>query len=209
MNTNNKDTLKRTLNVFLVCFLIGLVGFVGYALGSGVFHGSFVVNPTYTYSYAVEISNSTISPTDLLPGGTVSITPTITSKSTGNSYVFLRIECQSVDDGTEGGKLIYDFTDNNDEWTVVKRDGADGYLLVVYGDLSTCTPFAPGAEIDVNGKLTLDIDYAQYATLAEDTDPLKFTVHVCGIHSDAVGDAEAPTGLPLDIYRQYVNEGGV
>ena len=202
MNTNNIDTLKRTLNVFLVCFLLGIVGLVGYALGSGVFHGSFVGNPTYTYSYAVEISDDTISPTDLLPGGIVSITPTITSKSTGNSYVFLRIECQSVDNNP-----IYSYEDQNGVWTVVREN--PGEIIVAYGTGEACTTFAPDQEIEINGKLTLDITNAQYATLAEDTDPLKFTVHVCGIHSDAVGDAEAPTGLPIDIYQQYVNEGGV
>ena len=201
MNTNNKDTLKRTLNVFLVFFLLGLVGFVGYALGSGVFHGSFVGNPTYTYSYAVEISNSTISSADLLPGGTVSITPTITSKSTGNSYVFLRIECQSVEN-----KPIYSFEDLNGDWTEV-RNGVDG-IIVAYGTNEVCTTFTPDEEIELNGKLTLDITNAQYASLADDTDPLKFTVHVCGIHSEKVGDAEAPTGVPLDIYEQYVYEGG-
>ena len=207
--SQNKTVNKKLISIGTAIGIFAAAILIAYAVGSVVFKKSFVVEPTYTYSYDIDLADTTVAVGDLLPGDSFTVSPTITSKSTGNAYVFLRIECNTVDDGTEGGKLIYDFTDNNDEWTVVKRDGADGYLLVVYGDLSTCTPFAPGAEIDVNGKLTLDIDYAQYATLAEDTDPLKFTVHVCGIHSDAVGDAEAPTGLPLDIYRQYVNEGGV
>ena len=206
--SQNKTVNKKLISIGTAIGIFAAAILIAYAVGSVVFKKSFVVEPTYTYSYDIDLADTTVAVGDLLPGDSFTVSPTITSKSTGNAYVFLRIECNTVDDGTEGGKLIYDFTDNNDEWTVVKRDGADGYLLVVYGDLSTCTPFAPGAEIDVNGKLTLDIDYAQYATLAEVTDPLKFTVHVCGIHSEKVGDAEAPTGVPLDIYQQYVNEGG-
>ena len=203
MNIN----ISKPIKTFIFFFILGAVAIVAYALGSGLFHASFSGNPSYTYQYKIELENATIADTDLLPGGSVSINPKITSKSTGDSYVFMRIECKTV-----GDKLIYDFEDEGEDpqWTVVKRDANDGYLLVVYGTESSCNAFAPGAEIDVNGKLTLALDYAEYATLAGTEDPLKFEIHVCGIHSDDVAalNLVAPPTNPLLAYDQYVNEEG-
>lgn len=201
MNIN----LSKPIKTFISFFILGLVAIVAYALGSGLFHASFSGNPNYTYQYEIELENATIASTDLLPGESVSITPKITSKSTGNSYVFMRIHCGTVDN-----KLIYDFEDEDQQWTVVKRDVNDGYLLVVYGSESACSPFAPGAEINVNGKLTLNLDYAEYATLAGTNDPLGFQIHVCGIHSEDVAalNLVAPDPNPLAAYEQYLEEGG-
>ena len=103
-------------------------------------------------------------------------------------------------------KPIYSYEDQGNEWTVV-RSGADG-IIVAYGTDKACSAFAPDEEIEINGKLTLNITNTQYASLADVTDPLKFTVHVCGIHSEKVGDTEAPSGVSLATYEQYVNEGG-
>jgi hypothetical protein len=203
---NESKSIKRASSVFITFFILGLAAVVGLAIGLGVFDISFSGNPNYVYQYEVKLDNAEISSVNLLPGGELSITPKVTSLSTGNTYVFMKIECNTVDDGSGTMVPIYDFTDNDNDWTVVKRDGTDGYVLVVYGTQDTCSTFAPGAEITIDGTLKLDIDYAQYASFAGAEDPLKFTIHVCGIHSDDVLDLQAPSVKPLEAYAQYLIE---
>ena len=198
-----KLNISKPIKTFIFFFILGAVAIVAYAMGAGVFNKSFVVNPNYTYSYDLELENADVAATDLLPGQSVSIQPKIISKSTGNSYVFMRIECGSVNE-----QPIYSFTDEDGLWTVVKTE--PDAILAVYGTSTACSEFTPGQEIDVNGKLTLSLDYAQYADLAGSEDPLKFTVTVCGIHSEdveALGLA-APKSNPLEAYAQYEQEVG-
>ena len=204
MMSQNKTVNKKLISIGTAIGIFAAAILIAYAVGSVVFKKSFVVDPTYTYSYDIDLANTTVAVGDLLPGGSFTVSPTITSKSTGNSYVFVRINCENDSNDT----AIYNFVPAEDSgWTTVKRD--NGIVLVAYGTGSECTKLGAGESVTLDGTVVLDIGYADYAGLAEVGNPLRATFTVCGIHSDQINEQIPETDSnPLLAYDAYVNEAG-
>lgn len=204
MMSQNKTVNKKLISIGTAIGIFAAAILIAYAVGSVVFKKSFVVEPTYTYSYDIDLTNTTVAVGDLLPGDRFTVSPTITSKSTGNSYVFVRINCENDSNDT----AIYNFVPAEDSgWTTVKRD--NGMVLVAYGTKGECTKLGAGDEVTLNGSVVLDIGYADYAQLAGNENPLRATFTVCGIHSDQINEQIPETeSEPLRAYNAYVNEAG-
>ena len=183
--------------------LVLIVG-LAYAANELFFHFSWGVTPNYTYRYEVNVGTADTDVGDLLPGDSFTINPTISSQSTADTYLFFRIDCESID-----GKPIYSFTptgENASDWTVVE-DGSVPGVLVVYGDASTCTVFEPDEKIVLKGKVTLNVTNKEYAALGS-AEKLKATFNVCGVHAGKMGEAEATGSSPAAAYGEHLARGG-
>ena len=193
---SESSTRKKLTSIAITIGIILAAGLIAYAAGSIIFDKSFEVNPTYTYSYDIELQNTSFNEGELLPGDCFTVSTTVKSKSTGNSYMFLEIKCKNdIDD-----KAIYNFVPAaNSGWTTIKRE--DGLVLVVYGLENECS------KLDLSGQVVLDIGYDDYANLASVQDPLKASFTICGIHSDKINEQyDAIESVPDTVYSAYLNE---
>lgn len=127
-----------------------------------------------------------VTPTELGPGDTQSIAPSITNTGTEKMYVFIRINCS--DDG------IYSFTPSG-SWTAV--DAGVGEMVYCYGEPTALTP---GESATLSGTMTVVANNAAFSELADDA--LYYTVTGCAIGVDAESSGAAA------LYNEYLSSGG-
>ena len=159
---------------------------LAYAISSLVTYGSFSVNNAKKHSFTIDLTGQ-VTATELGPGDSQSISPSITNTGTDKMYVFVRINCS--DDG------IYSFTPSGN-WTAVETTNA-GEMVYAYGEP---TAIKPGESVTISGTMTIVASNAVFSELADDA--LFYTVTGCAIGTDAeTSGAEA-------LYNEYLSSGG-
>ena len=198
MNNKHRGIIAA---VVLLCFTAVVV------IASGLLgaHKSYTVTPKGGYAYSINLSGSTAQ-VEIIPGQAFTIDPSITNTSTGNVYMFVRINCPSI--ATENGyKPIYTFTPSEESagsWSEVeslrRADENGAQIVIAYGSESMTT-VEPDDTVQLIGSLTLDVTNKEYKDVKEN---LGVEIHGCAVHSDAEGEELETSADPYEAYQKYL-----
>ena len=183
---NEKTIRQKAASIGIIVGLFFGCVLIAYAISSYVTHSSFSVNNPKKHIFTMDLTGQ-VTPTELGPGDTQSIAPSITNTGTEKMYVFIRINCSDNN--------IYSFTPSG-SWSLVDT-GVAGEMVYAYGEPTALTP---GESATLSGTMTVVASNAVFSELAEDA--LYYTVTGCAIGVDAESSgAEA-------LYNEYLSSGG-
>ena len=198
MNNKHRGIITTLI---LLCFTAVVV------IASGLLgaHKSYKVTPKGGSTYSIDLTGSTSS-VEIIPGQAFPIDPEITNTSTGNVYMFVRINCPSI--ATDGVyKPIYTLTVSEESagnWSEVTSlchaDENGAQIVIAYG-ADSMSPVEPDDAVQLLGSLTLDVTNKEYKDVK---DNLGVEIHGCAVHSDKEGDEAEVSADPYEAYQKYL-----
>lgn len=194
---------RITAGILAVIVFSGIIVIASGLLGG---HASYTVSPTAGYAYSIDLTG-TQTAGEIIPGGNFSIDPQITNTSTGDVFMFVRINCKSITTDS-GYKPIYTFTianESKENWKVIEgvvpSTETEGSILVAYA-ADSMSPVEPGDSVELVGSLTLDVTNKEYKDIKGDLDVV---IHGCAVHSAAEGEESETSGTPSEAYQAYLD----
>lgn len=155
------DRLKKRFATILITLAILMsTGIVAYALVSYITTATQTSSFTKKEYFEMECSEIFSGTSEVGPGDTVSTNPTITSESSVDIYVFIKVEMPVFNDAG-----LYELA-VNDSWSMVERSESNGTWVEVY---RYNEPLAPDeSTTSLAGKLTMkNITLAEYADIED------------------------------------------
>ncbi len=173
--------MKRSTAVILILALLATTTAVVYAVTTLFFKGETQTSD-YSKKTYFEFDGSTFftASGEVGPSESMSINPVITSETTVDMFVFIRVEMPSYNDGG-----LYNLAPNSG-WSLVESEVVDGQYIAIYRYDDILTPGVSTSALA--DKLTMvDISLSDYAEIENIN--VTMTGHACSVEGETLETA--------------------